>query len=86
MGVDEDLEVIEKKAKSKEEIEESIQKVKDAKAASKEKNVSQGENYIVLTFSSVEAKESFMDFIGFEVDDRYVKGEIIAKKLGIKDK
>lgn len=82
IGVEQDLEEVEKKEKSKEEIAADIQKVKDAKQKSKDKNVSQGENYIVVTFSSIEAKESFLDFIGFETDDRYIKGEILAKKLG----
>ncbi len=54
---------------------------KAAKQASRDKNVSQGENYIVLTFSSIEAKESFLDQLGHEVDDRYIKGEILANKL-----
>jgi hypothetical protein len=82
IGVEQDLEEVEKKQKSKDEIAEDIQKVKDAKQKAKDKNVSQGENYIVVTFSSIEAKESFLDFIGFETDDRYIKGEILAKKLG----
>lgn len=84
IGIDNDVAEIEKKEKSKEDIAQDIENVKAAKKASKDKNVSQGESYIVVTFSSIEAKESFMDFIGFEVDDRYVKGELIAEKCGQK--
>lgn len=73
------------KAKNIEEAKEnkgkSIEEIKAAKAASREKNVSQGEAYIIVTFSSVEAKESFMDAFGAETDDRYLKGEVLYKQM-----
>lgn len=81
MGVEKDVEEITKEEKSREQIEADIAKVKEAKQKSKDKNVSQGENYIVVTFGSVEAKESFLETLGHEVDDRYVKGEILLQKI-----
>jgi hypothetical protein len=38
-----------------------------------------GETYIVLTFDTVEKKETFLSQFGFEPDDRYIKGEILQK-------
>jgi len=81
MGVESDLEEITKEEKSREQIEADIAKVKEAKQKSKDKNVSQGENYIVVTFSSIEAKESFLETLGHEGDDRYLKGEILLQKI-----
>lgn len=82
MGVDEDLdEYAKEEDNSIKGTKHSIEDIKAAKQASREKNVSQGENYIVMTFSSIEAKESFLERLGHEVDDRYIKGEILAKKL-----
>ncbi|MCA6489115.1 MAG: ParB N-terminal domain-containing protein [Chitinophagaceae bacterium] len=80
IGVDEDLE------KREEDnyvagTKHSIEDIKAAKAASKEKNISGGENYIVVTFSTIEAKESFLEKLGHEPDDRYMKGEILEQKL-----
>lgn len=80
IGVDEDIENIEEPESAK-KTKSSIEDIKAAKKRSLEKNIGTGENYIVVTFSSVEAKESFLDRVGFESDDRYMKGEILAKKL-----
>jgi hypothetical protein len=60
----------------------NIEAIKEAKAASRELNVSQGETYFVVTFSTIEAKESFLTLLEHGAEDRYVKGEILAKKLG----
>jgi hypothetical protein len=62
-------------------VKHSIEDIKAAKAASKAKNVSQGENYIVMTFSSIANKEHFLDLCGHDPEDRYIKGEMIAKKM-----
>lgn len=82
-GIDQDIEEIEEDAtpESEEETKARIAEIKEAKQRSKEKNIMSGENYVVLTFSSVEAKESFMDRLGYEPDDRYMKGENLYKKL-----
>lgn len=77
-GIDKNIEEAAKE-QNDEDLEARIAAIKEAKQASKDKNVSQGENYVIVTFDSVEAKESFMDSIGFEVDDRYIKGEVLAK-------
>lgn len=81
MGVESDLEEITKEEKSREQIEADIAKVKEAKQKSKDKNVGTGENYFVVTFSSIEAKESFFEALGYEGDDRYMKGEILMQKI-----
>ena len=80
IGVDNDVDNMEEE-EDVEETKHSIEDIKAAKARSKEKNIGIGENYIVLTFSSIEAKEQFMDALGHDTDDRYIKGEILSKKL-----
>lgn len=82
LGVETDLDLMEEK-KEVVDIEENIQKIKDAKAAAKEKSASSQENYIVVTFASFASKEIFMQKIGHEPDDRYVKGEVLENKLKV---
>lgn len=86
MGIDEDVAEIAKTQKTKQEIQDDIDAIKKIKADTKEKNVGHGENYVVVTFGSVEAKESFLDYLGHEVDDRYIKGEILLGKLNLDEK
>jgi len=81
-GIETDLEEIEEEAIEKNDIKDKIEHVKALKAESKENNISKGENYAVVTFGSIEEKESFMEYIGQEPDDRYIKGEYLAKKMG----
>jgi hypothetical protein len=80
LGVESDLDEMEEPDNTK-KTKSSIEDIKEAKKRSLEKNIGTGENYIVVTFSSVEAKESFLDRMGHEADDRYMKGEILVKKL-----
>lgn len=80
-GIEDDLREIETKSKTKEELQDAIDKVKEQKQLSKDKNIGRGENYIVVTFSTIEAKENFLDSLGHDGDDRYIKGEILDKKL-----
>lgn len=79
-GVDKDVDSMQEPDEVK-DVKENIASIKAAKKESKDKNISKGENYIILTFGSIEAKESFLESIGHEVDDRYIKGEILAKKI-----
>jgi len=81
-GIDEDL------AKTKEikeitNTEENIKAIKEAKARAKEKTESTAENYVVLTFTTTASKGIFMEKIGFPADDRYIKGEVLEKKLNL---
>lgn len=80
MGIDLDLKEFENRVEPN-NTKENIEKIKASKKESREKSTTQKENYIVVTFSSPEAKESFLDKIGQETDDRYVKGETLAKLL-----
>jgi hypothetical protein len=82
-GVDNDIDSIED-SKEVKNVKDSIEKIKEQKQKDRDKNVSKGENYIIITFGSIEAKESFLDTLGHEVDDRYIKGEILAKKINEK--
>lgn len=79
MGVD--IDVNNTREPEKADIKEEIEKIKEAKKRSKEKNLQSGENYIVVTFSSVDAKESFLEKFNHEVDDRYIKGEILLSYI-----
>lgn len=82
IGVETDIDMIEE-TKEVVDTEENIKKIKEAKAASKEKSASTQENYIVVTFNSFASKEIFMEKIGHEPDDRYVKGEVLERKLNL---
>ena len=68
-------------AEFKQTVEDKIKAVKDIKALARENNVGKGENYFVVVFSSIEAKDSFMDRISHDKDDRYIKGEVLIKYL-----
>lgn len=79
-GVDLDVDFRQEK-KVEKDIKDNIADIKAAKKRSKDKNISKGENYIVLTFYSIEAKESFLDYLGHGKDDRYIKGEVLFTKI-----
>ena len=79
-GVDKDIDSMQEPTEVK-DVKENIASIKAAKQESKDKNISKGENYIVVTFGSIEAKESFLESLGHESDDRYIKGEVLAKKI-----
>lgn len=81
IGVDS---VLDKKPE-KERAKASIEELKEIKEKSKQKNVSTGENYIVLTFEDPEAKEDFMQRLGYEPDDRYISGEILSKRISFNE-
>lgn len=67
---------------------EKIQEIKDRRKTSKEranlKNTA--EFFKVLVFDSMESMDEFTRFFGFEVEPRYIDGEVLKTKLGIEGK
>ncbi|MCT4602475.1 MAG: ParB N-terminal domain-containing protein [Marinifilum sp.] len=51
----------------KKEIKENIEKNNDVR-----------EDYFVVSFDNVEHKEAFLKRFGFDVDERYIKGEVLT--------
>jgi len=45
------------------------------------KNNAAKEDYVVITFDSIENKGAFLDRFGFEADSRYIKGELFHQKI-----
>jgi hypothetical protein len=87
--MDEDMkELVEAQDDIKKTAAEKKQAVKDAKAAHKDKlnEEWEGDEYFTVTFDNYKAKKAFMERLGLDGDDRFVKGEILAKKVEIKEK
>lgn len=64
--------------------EERKQKIKDAKAQTRERAERKDEDgraYLVLSFSSFENKEAFCEMLGIPSYEQYVKGEELLSKL-----
>jgi hypothetical protein len=58
--------------------------VKEMKKRQKEavKNCfEEGETYFVVSFDSVESKVAFLERFGFNPDDKYVKGEVLERRI-----
>lgn len=66
-----------------EERERRKQAVKEAKQATKNKMIDEyeGEPFVTLTFSDYQTKSYFMELLGHQPDDRYIKGEPLIEKL-----
>jgi len=80
LGVNVDLSHIDKAdIQDNRSTAEKIQEIKAVKQASKDKSRTQTEQYLVVTFSTVEDKEKMLDLMGQELDDRYIKGETLLK-------
>lgn len=80
IGVDDNIDNMQESEETK-KVKYSIEEIKAAKQASRDKNIGEGENYLVVTFDSIENKEKFLISLGHEGDDRYIKGEILEKKI-----
>lgn len=87
MGIDVDLKKLDEEDQQEtKSMEEKIAEIKNIKKGSKEKSRTLNENFLVLTFTTPEAKEDLLKFLGQEIDDRYIKGERIAELLSKKGK
>lgn len=69
-------------------LEERKAAVKEAKQAYKEKlqNEWEGDPYFTVTFDNYKAKVAFLDRLGLDADERFIKGELLAAKVDIKSK
>lgn len=67
------------KEQSNEEKQANIQKIKEAKQASKNKH--EGTNYVTITFDNFDNKAYFMERFGFDHYDLYIKGELFEKRI-----
>ena len=67
------------KEQSNEEKQANIQKIKEAKQASKNKH--EGANYVTITFDNFDNKAYFMERFGFDHYDLYIKGELFEKRI-----
>lgn len=61
--------------------EEKIAKIKEVKAKVKEGAVLQGDSYFTVSFSDLDAKIMFLEYLGFNPEDIYVKGEELQQKM-----
>ena len=54
--------------------------VKAIKEKVKEGATIQGEPYFTVSFDSYDAKVEFLEFLGFNPDDKFIKGEELQEK------
>jgi len=82
MGIDVDLKEINKSdIQNTKSIEDNIAAIKKSKKDTKDKSRNQKESYLVVTFSTIESKESLLNILGQDIEDRYIKGDTIIKLL-----
>lgn len=83
--IKDDFKRIESKTEEEKEIEKQRKKqqVKEAKNNTKSKieNEDEGESYIILSFNDFETKSYFMELIGANPIDKYVKGENVLSQI-----
>lgn len=60
--------------------EEKKAKIKEIKEKVKENAVMQGEPYFTVSFDSYDAKLEFLEFLGFNPEDKFIKGEELQEK------
>ena len=67
--------------KTYEEKKEHMKAVKQQVRDSAIERQQNEEAYIMLSFSSYEAKEDFCDLLGISTDDKFAKGEDVLKMI-----
>lgn len=60
---------------------ENIEAIKKAKKESKDKSKVTGENYLIITFQSIEIKEAFLEKMDCDGNSRYIDGDFLIKKM-----
>ena len=60
--------------------EEKKAKIKEIKEKVKENSVMQGDPYFTVSFDSYDAKLEFLEFLGFNPEDKFIKGEELQEK------
>lgn len=60
--------------------EEKKAKIKEIKEKVKENAVMEGEPYFTVSFDTYESKIEFLEFLGFNPEDKFIKGEELQEK------
>lgn len=60
--------------------EEKKAKIKEIKAKQKESTYMESEPYFTVSFDSADAKMEFLEFLGFNPEDKFIKGEELQEK------
>ncbi len=63
------------------ERKDAIKQAKAAQSESIDKHYEEGETYFIVSFDSVDNKVAFLERFGFGSDDKYIKGEVLERKL-----
>lgn len=61
--------------------EEKKAKIKEIKEKVKEGAMMDGEPYFTVSFSDFDAKVQFLEYLGFNPEDKFIKGEDLAEKI-----
>jgi len=61
--------------------EEKKAKIKEIKEKVKQAAVLQGEPYFTVSFSDYDSKVMFLEYLGFNPEDSYIKGEELQQKM-----
>ncbi|KAA0126466.1 DNA methylase [Chryseobacterium sp. SN22] len=61
--------------------EEKKAKIKEIKEKVKENAVLQGDPYFTVSFSDYDAKAMFLEYLGFDPEDKFIKGEELQEKM-----
>lgn len=61
--------------------EEKKAKIKEIKEKVKENAVLQGDPYFTVSFSDYDAKVMFLEYLGFDPEDKFIKGEELQEKM-----
>ncbi len=67
--------------KESKDTKENIEKIKAAKKESKDKSISKGENYFVVTFPTIKEKEDFLLKLDCLKNDRYITADFLLKHM-----
>lgn len=61
--------------------EEKKAKIKEIKAKTMEKAMIGGDPYFTVSFSDYDAKVMFLEYLGFNPEDKFIKGEELQEKM-----
>lgn len=61
--------------------EEKKAKIKEVKEQVKANTIMEGESYFTVSFSTYDAKVQFMEYLGFNPEDKFIKGEELQQKM-----
>jgi hypothetical protein len=61
--------------------EEKKAKIKEVKEQVKANAVMEGESYFTVSFSDYDSKVQFLEYLGFNPEDKFIKGEELQQKM-----